>query len=109
MLEKISRTLISGSHWMRPQSEGFLAFKQRGIDEALARKQARIDARYAAVGFAEAKADFAAAASTLLMAWQKAEKCGLKVELDDYPFPFPLAEMVHQIQDWTERTSVEAR
>ena len=109
MLDKVTTILISGTHWIRPQSDGLRAFKQLQIDKDLARKQARIDARWAAVGFAEAKADFAAAASTLLIAWQKAERCGLKVQLGGYPFPLSFDEMVHQIQDWTERTSVEAR
>lgn len=109
MLDRCTTTLVTGTHWIRPQSDGLRAFKQLQIDKDLARKQARIDARWAAVGFAEAKADFAAVASTLLIAWQKAERCGLKVQLGGYPFPLSFDEMVHQIQDWTERTSVEAR
>jgi hypothetical protein len=109
MLDQVTTTLVTGTHWIRPQSDGLRAFKQVRIDADLARKQARIDARWAAVEFAEAKADFASAASTLLVAWQKAERCGLKVQLDGYPFPCPFAEMAHKIQDWTERTSVEAR
>ena len=68
MLDKVTKTIITGTHWMRPHSDRFLAFNQVRIDADLARKQARIDARYAAVGFAEAKADFALAASTLLIA-----------------------------------------
>jgi hypothetical protein len=109
MLNKVTTTLVTATFWIRPQSDGLRAFKQVQIDADLARKQARIDARWAAVEFAEAKADFASAASTLLSAWQKAERCGLKVQLDGYPFPHSFDEMFHQIQNWTERTSVEAR
>src|ERR1035437_8954893 len=108
MLDRCTTTLVTDTHWIRPQSDGFREFKQVQIDAAHARKQARIDATWAAVEFAEAKADLAAAA-TLLIAWQKAERRGLKLQLEGYPFPISLDEMVHQIQNWTERTSVEAR
>jgi hypothetical protein len=108
MLDQVTTTLVTGTHWIRPQSDGLRAFKQVQIDADLARKQSRIDARWAAVEFAEAKADFAVAASSLLGAWQKAERCGLTVQLDGYPFPRSLDEMVLRIQNWTERTSVEA-
>lgn len=109
MLDRCPTTLVlTDTHWIRPQSDGLRAFKQVQIDADLASKQARIDARWAAVEFAEAKADFAVAAESLLSAWQKAERRGLTVQLDGYPFPRSLEEMVHQIQNWTERTSVEA-
>jgi hypothetical protein len=109
MLDQVTTTLVTGTHWIRPQNDGFRAFKQVQIDADLAKKQKRIDATWAAVEFAEAKLEFAAAATALLLAWQKAERSDLTVKPDGYPFPFPIEEMVHKIQDWTERTSVEAR
>ena len=45
MLDQVTTTLVTGTHWIRPQSDVLRAFKQVQIDADLARKQSRIDAR----------------------------------------------------------------